>query len=219
MLDIFYYSLIHWLYRWCHVGGKIYNLNIAHEWNFFMNSAIVNKLIVIKAFLFALYSIGFDFMVLKHLSLADLPIVSKGNFSVPSILTPTEFKFCPVYTCGTNRFCLHWKCLLLQSPLSFEEHCPSKLLQLLALLQHTDLNVILFLSLNPFSKPVLALKPLFPKPEKNFSVFIWSRGYKIGMFRACLNHLSINMIWFSASFSVLALSTHCSVFFPYFFKK
>lgn len=107
MFDIFYYSLIHWLYYCCHVGGKIYNLNIAHEWNFFMNSAFFNKLIVIKAFLFALYSIGFDFMVLKHLSLADLPIVSKGNFSVPSILTPTELKFCPVYTCGTNRFCLH----------------------------------------------------------------------------------------------------------------
>lgn len=138
--------MIHWLYHWCHVGRKIYNLNVAHEWNFFMNSAIINKLIVIKAFLFALYSIGFDFMVLKHLSLVDLPIVSKGNFSVSSILAPTEFKFCPVYTFRTNEFCLHWKCLLLESPLSFEKHCPSKHLQLLALLQHTDLNLILFLS-------------------------------------------------------------------------
>lgn len=108
MFDIFYYSLIHWLYHWCHVGGKIYNLNIAHEWNFFMNSAIVNQLIVIKAFLFALNSIGFDFLVLKHLSLADLPIISKGNFSVPSILAPTNKVTCsllffpPLYSSPLN---------------------------------------------------------------------------------------------------------------------
>lgn len=45
---------------------------------------------VIQAFLFALYSNGFDFTFLKHLGFSDFPIISKGSFSVQSMLAPTN---------------------------------------------------------------------------------------------------------------------------------
>ncbi|KAJ8881205.1 hypothetical protein PR048_017678, partial [Dryococelus australis] len=45
---------------------------------------------VIHAFLFASYSTGLVFTFLKHLGLADFPILNNGNFSEPSIFASTK---------------------------------------------------------------------------------------------------------------------------------